>query len=33
MRARHKPGMPGKILQLMPWPVYGKMQNCDPLAV
>lgn len=33
MRTGHDPDAPGVILQVMPWPVYGKMVERDLLAV
>jgi hypothetical protein len=33
MRNGHDPDEPGEILQVMPWPIYGKMTSCDLLAV
>lgn len=33
MRNGHDPDEPGQLLQVMPWPVYGKMTSCDLLAV
>ena len=33
MRKGQDPDEPGEILQVMPWPVYAKMTNCDLLAI
>lgn len=33
MRRGQDPHEPGEILQVMPWPVYGKMASCDLLAI
>jgi len=33
MRAGHDPDHPGELLQVMPWPVYGRMLKSDLVAV
>jgi hypothetical protein len=33
MRTGHDPDIPGKLLQVMPWPVYGKKTDRDLIAI
>jgi hypothetical protein len=33
LRTGHDPDAPGELLQVMPWPVYGKMTDRDLRAI